>query len=451
MKPAVEKFARHVNPAFVRLLGLLGYGRVFVRASDVRLWDDEGREYLDLLAGFGAVNAGHNHPRIVRALQESLAAEPVNLVHVGPSVPSAELAEALAALARPLEIALFSNSGAEAVEAGLKLARAATGRDEFVSCLDSFHGTSLGTLSVMDEPRLRATFEPLLPGCARVPFGDLAALERGLAPRRAAAFLVEPIQAEGGVRLPPPGYLKGALELCRRAGTLFILDEVQTGFGRTGTMFAGQAEDVVPDILVLGKSLGGSLLPVSATLTTAEIHQKAYGSMDRFDLHGSTFGGNSLGCATALETLRVIADENLVANGAARGKQLLEGLKRRLAGHPLVRDVRGRGLLVGVELGPTDSGWTARFARPFVERIARSVFGQWAALKLLERGFVCQPASLHWNVLRIEPPLTIREADVDRAIEGVAGTLSEYQGVAPLLKDVAARLGRQFARGWEFP
>jgi putrescine aminotransferase len=216
-------------------------------------------------------------------------------------------------------------------------------------------------------------------------------------------------------------------------------------------MFAYQAEDFVPDVLVLGKSLGGSLLPVSATLTTAEIHQKAYGSMDRFDLHGSTFGGNSLGCAAALETLRVIADENLVANSAARGKQFLEGLKRRLAGHPLVRDVRGRGLLVGIELGPTDSGWMNRFARPFVEKVSRSVFGQWAALKLLERGLLCQPAVLHWNVLRFEPPLTIRESDVDRAIDGVVDTLSEYRGVAPLLKDVAARLGRQFARGWEFP
>jgi putrescine aminotransferase len=451
MKPAVEKFARHVNPAFVRLLGMLGYGRVFVRASDVRLWDDEGREYLDLLAGFGAVNVGHNHPRLVRALQESLATEPVNLVHVGPSVPTAELAEVLAALARPLEITLFSNSGAEAVEAGLKLARAATRRDGFVSCRDSFHGTSLGTLSVIDEPRLRAPFEPLLPGCERVPFGDLAALEKALAPRHAAAFLVEPVQAEGGVRFPPPGYLKEAQELCRRAGTLLVLDEVQTGFGRTGTMFAYQAEDFVPDVLVLGKSLGGSLLPVSATLTTAEIHAKSYGSMDRFDLHGSTFGGNSLGCAAALETLRVIADENLVANAAARGKQLLEGLKRRLAGHPLVRDVRGRGLLVGIELGPTDSGWMNRFARPFVEKVSRSIFGQWAALKLLERGLLCQPAVLHWNVLRLEPPLTIREADVDRAIDGVIETLSEYRGVAPLLKDVAARLGRQFARGWEFP
>jgi len=451
MKQAVEKYARHVNSAFVRLLGMFGYGRIFVRASGIRVWDDEGREYLDLLAGFGAVNVCHNHPRLVRALQDSLAREPVNLVHVGPSVPAAELGEALAALARPLDVALFSNSGAEAVEAGLKLARAATGRPGLVSCTDSYHGTSFGALSVMEERRLRAPFEPLLPGCERVPFGDLPALERALAPRRAAAFLVEPIQAEGGVRIPPPGYLQAALDLCRRTGTLFVLDEVQTGFGRTGTMFAFQAEDLVPDVLVLGKSLGGSLLPVSATLTTSALHGKAYGTMDRFDLHGSTYGGNSLGCSTALETLRIVADENLVANAAARGKQLLEGLKRRLAGHPLVQDVRGRGLLVGVELGPTDAGWANRFARPFVEKISRSIFGQWAALRLLERGILCQPAVLHWNVLRLEPPLTIREADIERAVSAVGEVLDEYHGVAPLLKDVAGRLGRQFMRGWEFP
>jgi putrescine aminotransferase len=450
MKQAVEKFARHVNPALVRLLGMFGYGRVFVRGSGTRIWDEEGREYLDLLAGFGAVNVGHNHPRLIRALQDSLAAGPVNLVQVGPSAAAAELGEALAALARPLEVALFSNSGAEAVEAGLKLARAATGRPGLVSCADSFHGTSLGALSVMGEPRLRSPFEPLLPGCERVPFGDLEALEKALAPRRAAAFLVEPVQAEGGVRLPPRGYLKAALDLCRRTGTLLVLDEVQTGIGRTGTLFAFQAEDLVPDVLVLGKSLGGSLLPVSAALTTRALHGKAYGSMDRFDLHGSTFGGNSLGCTAALETLRIVTDENLVANAAARGKQLLEGLKGRLAGHPLVRDVRGRGLLVGVELGPTDSGWTNRFARPFVEKVSRSVFGQWAALRLLERGLLCQPAVLHWNVLRLEPPLTIREAEVDRVVRAVGEVLDDYRGVAPLLKDVAGRLGGQFARRWEF-
>lgn len=448
MSPVVEKYARHVNPSFIKLLGVLGYGRVFERALDVRVWDDQGREYLDFLAGFGSVNVGHNHPRLLKRLREFLEKQPMNLVHVGPCGPAADLAEALAALTPSLEIALFSSGGGEAVESALKLARAATGRAEFLYCEGGFHGTGFGALSVMGEERMRKPFEPLLDGCREIPFGDLKALEKAL-DRKRAAFLVEPIQGEGGVRIPPPGYLKAAQELCRRAGTLLIFDEVQTGLGRTGTMLAG--DDVVPDVLVLAKSLGGSLLPVSVALTTKAIHRKAYGTMDRFDLHSSTFAGNALGCVAALETLGIIRDENLVAASAARGKQLLDGLKHRLDGHPLVREVRGRGLLVGIELGPADKGWAGAFTRPIVRKVSKSVFGQWASLKLLEKGILCQPASQQWNVLRLEPPLTVKAEDVDRVVVAVGEVLEEYRGIAPLLKDVAGRLKRQHARGWAFP
>jgi putrescine aminotransferase len=369
---------------------------------------------------------------------------------VGPCGAAADLAEALAALAPPLEIALFSSGGGEAVESALKLARAATGRTGFVSCRGGFHGTGFGALSVMGEDRLRAPFEPLLDGCALVPFGDLAALEKALKGKRTAAFLVEPLQAEGGVRIPEAGYLRAARELCRRTGTLFVLDEVQTGLGRTGTMLACQAEEAVPDVLVLGKSLGGSVVPISAALTTREIHRRAYGSMDKFDLHSSTFAGNTFGCEAALETLRILSDEGLIANSATRGRQLLEGLKTRLAGHPLVREIRGRGLLVGIELGPADAGWAGAFTRPIVKKVSKTVFGQWAALKLLERGILCQPASQAWNVLRLEPPLTVKAEDVAGVIAAVGDVLDEYRGIAPLLKDVAVRLKRQFGRGWDF-
>jgi putrescine aminotransferase len=449
--PVVAKYARHVNPAFVEMLGVFGYGRVFARALDVWVWDDGGRRYLDLLAGFGSVNIGHNHPRLVARLREHLAGEPLNLCHTGPSPAAADLAEAIAdRVARPLEVSLFSNSGSEAVEGAMKLARAATGRRDFVSCEGGFHGTNPGALSVMGAERLRAPFEPLIAGCARVPFGEIAPLERALAGKTVAAFVVEPILAEGGVVLPPPGYLAAARELCRRYGTLFVLDEVQTGLGRTGSLFAHEAEGLVPDVLVLAKSLSGSIAPIGATVTTQAIFKRAYGSTERFDLHSSTFGGNAFSCVAALETLRILDDEGLAANGAARGGELLAGLRARLAGHPLVRDVRGRGLLVGIELGPTDAGWANALAPSVVASVSKAVFGQWAALKLLERGVICQPASQRWDVLRIEPPLTIRAAEVEHAVDAVAGVLGEYEGVPALLRDVAARLGRQFARGWTF-
>jgi putrescine aminotransferase len=346
---------------------------------------------------------------------------------------------------------MFSSTGGEAVESALKLARAATRRHGFVYCQGGYHGTGLGPLSVMGGERWRAPFEPLLEHCEAVPFGDLAALEKALAPRRAAAFVVEPILGEGGVILPPRGYLAEAQRLCARFGTLLVLDEVQTGLGRTGTLFAFQAEGVRPDVLVLGKALGGGLAPVSATLTSTALHEKAYGAVDRFDLHGSTFSGNAFACAAALATLHILDEEGLVTASAARGTQLLEGLRRRLAGHPLVREVRGRGLLVAVELGPPEErGLLARAKAPLVRAVSKNVFGQWLALRMLERGIVCQPAAQRWDVLRLEPPLTVGAAEVDHVVAEVGAVLDDYRDLAPVLKDAGERLGRQFLTGWRF-
>jgi putrescine aminotransferase len=448
--PAVAKYARHVNPAFVKLLGLFGYGRLFIKARDVWVWDHAGRRYLDFLAGFGSANVGHNHPRLVERLRAFLGEDALNLCHVGPSAHAAELAAELARLADPLTVCLFASGGGEAVEAGLKLARAATGRPGFLYCRGGFHGTNLGTLSVMGEERMRKPFEPLLPGCECVPFGDLDALKAYLGTRRFAAFLVEPIQCEAGVVMPPAGYLAEVQELCRRFGTLLVLDEVQTGLGRTGTMFAHQTEGIVPDVLVLAKALSGSLAPVSAALVRPELHARAYGARDRFDLHGSTFGGSALSCVAGLETLRILADEDLIANSKARGEELLAGLRRRLDGHPLVREVRGRGLLVGVELGPTDTGFLNRLSPELVEMVSKKAFGQWVALRLLERGVICQPASQSWNVLKVEPPLTVTSEHVGQMVEALGEVLDEYRGVAPVLWDVTERLLRQFLAGWKF-
>ncbi len=449
--PTVEAYGRHVNPPFVRLLGVLGYGRVFVRALGTRLWDDRGREYLDFLAGFGALNLGHGHPRLVERLHRFLDEQAPNLNHVGPASHAARLAAALVERAGPpLEICLFSSSGAEAVEAGVKLACAATRRAGLVSCEGGFHGTNLGVLPLMGEERLRRPFEPLLARATRVPFGDLARLDAALSRDDVAAFVVEPVQAEGGVVLPPASYLRDAQELCRRRGTLLILDEVQTGMGRTGALFAFQREGFLPDVLVLAKSLGGGIAPIGATLVSAAAHERAYGSIDSFDLHSSTFAGNAFASAAALETLAILDEEGLCDRATRMGQRLLVGLQRRLAGHPLVREVRGRGLLVGVELGPTGADWVQRAAPGLVEGLSRRVFGQWVALRLLEEGLLCQPASQQWNVLRFEPPLTVTEAEVDRAVGAVGGVLDSYEELTPILRDVVARLADQLKSGGSF-
>ena len=449
--PAVEKYARHVNPAFVKLLGMLRYGRLLTHAKDVWIRDHEGREYLDLLAGFGSVNVGHNHPRLTARLKAFLDEDALNFVHVGPASYAADLAERLAAIAGPpLEVAAFANTGSEAVEAGMKLARFATGRDGFLSLEGGFHGLSFGALSVSGEEELKREFGALVPGCDRVPAGDLAALERALATRRYAGLIVDPLQCEWAAAPLPHGYLARAQELARVHGTLMVLDEVQTGLGRTGSWFAFQQEGFVPDVLVLAKALGGGLAPIGIALTSRAIHDRVFTTMDRFGIHGSTFAAGSLACVVALETIAIIQDQGLLENARARGDELRRGLATRLAGHPLVKRIGGRGLLVSVELGPTESGALNRIAPGMVEAVARGVFGQWASVRLLEAGVICQPATRRWNVLKIEPPLTFAPAHVERTISAFEQVLGAYQGLTPLIKDVTQRLGQQFLAGWAF-
>lgn len=449
--PITASFAKYVNPTFVQLLGVLGFGRVFTKAQDVWIWDNTGRRYLDCLSGFGSVNIGHNHPKLIARLHQLLDEQPYHLCHVGPAAGAAALGEALAThLAPPLEISLFGSSGAEAVEAGLKLAKAATRRTDIVACEGAFHGMSLGTLSVVGNKRLSLPFQPLLPGVHRVPFGDLAALEQVLKKHRPAAFLLEPLQAEGGIVLPPPEYLRSAQQLCTAHGTLLILDEIQTGLGRTGTLFAYQAEGFVPDVLCLAKSLSGGIAPISVAVTSRKWFDKAYGKMDRFDLHSSTFQGNAFSCAAALQSLEIIDAEELVTRSQARGAQLLAGLQQRLHGHPLIKEIRGRGLLVGIEFGPTGSGWMNRLAPGMVEKLTESMFGQWVAVKMLEAGILCQPTSSRWNVLRLQPPLTISENEIEFVVETLVKVLDEYQGVAPIVGDITRRVGAQWRKNWRF-
>jgi putrescine aminotransferase len=449
--PAMLAYGRHVNPAFVRLLGVLGYARVFVRGQGTTLIDHQGGEYLDFLAGFGTFNLGHSHPRLIARLRDFLLEAVPNVLHTAPQPLAAELAQKLAErTGGELTVALFCSSGGEAVEAGLKLARAASRRRPLLYCAHGYHGNSLGALAVMGERRYQTPFEPLLPECQAIPFGDIDALERALRKLRPAAFVVEPLQAEGGIVLPPAGYLKQAQELCKRHQTLLILDEVQTGIGRTGSLFLYQQEGFTPDVLILAKALGGGMLPTAVALARRELFERAYGTAERFDLHGSTMAGNALACAAGLATLEIVDDEQLCARAAAQGERLRSLLKARLGQHPLVREVRGRGLLVGIELGPNReaAGLLARAVPGLVGAVARNVFGQWLAVRMLERGIVAQPTSHRWDVLRLEPPLTVSAAEIDRAVETIAAILDEYRDLGRLLRDVAERLGGQYLSRW---
>jgi putrescine aminotransferase len=449
-------YERHVNPTFTKLLGMLGYGRIWTRAEANRVFDDAGKSYVDFLAGFGATNLGHNHPGLIAALTEALAASPIHVCHTGPTPHEARLAERLSrAAGAPFEIALLCSSGAEAVEAAIKIARAATRRAGIAYCRGGFHGLSLGTLSIMGARRLRAPFEPLLADAYAIPFGDVDALRDLLARKRIAAFVVEPIQAEAGVVMPPAGYLAAARELCTKAGTQLVFDEVQTGLGRTGSLFSFTADGVTPDILVLAKALGGGIVPVGATLCSRKLHARAYGDVDRFDCHGSTFAGNALACAAAIATLDIVEREQLSERAATLGRLLVDALSSRIGKHPLVRGIRGRGLLVGVELGTTATRLLATVTdrlttiAPRVGRLTPPPFlGQWISVRLLEAGYLCQPTAHEWDVLKIEPPLTITEAEIRAFVAALGDILDEYSSAPAVLRDVGIRMASRGVRGW---
>ncbi|BAS27610.1 aspartate aminotransferase family protein [Limnochorda pilosa] len=421
---ARELHRQYGNAALVQLMGLVGFDRVYTRAEGCLLWDEHGQEYLDFTAHFGALNLGHNPPEVLDAVRR--VEERPNLLQTGLSPLTAALAQNLALLT-PGELShtFFCNSGAEAVEAALKLARIATGRKRFVYCRNAFHGKTFGALSVTGRAAYQEPFEPLLPDRTAVPFGDAAALEEALAPRDAAAFIIEPIQGEGGVILAPSGYLKTAEELCRRTGTLLIVDEVQTGLGRTGTLFACEAEDVRPDLLCLSKSLGGGVEPIGATVATERVWQKGFGSLERSRIHTSTFGGNSRAAAAALAALDIIVREDLHQRAAELGAYLLARLGALRDRHPeTVRAVRGRGLLIGLEF-QEPQGWVNRLSFGGAARLSQEYLASLVAGELLRRHHVMTVFTLNNpNVLRLEPPLIVTREQIDHVVDALDDVLS---------------------------
>jgi len=367
---------------------------VLTRGEGVYVWDVEGRRYLDCLSSYSAVNQGHCHPKILEALTQQAA----RLSITSRAFRNDQLGlfyEELCALTRSHKV-LPMNSGAEAVETALKLARkwgyevkgVPEGRAEIIVCNDNFHGRTLAIVGFSTDPASRQSFGPFAPGFKVVPFGDAEALERAIGPDT-VAFLVEPIQGEAGVIVPPPGYLRKVRELCTRHHVILILDEIQTGLGRTGKLLAEEHERVEADLTLVGKALSGGFYPVSAVLSNKEV-------MDvlKPGEHGSTFGGNPLACAVARAAIRVLVEEGMIENAAKMGDYLMAGL--RAIPSNIVKEVRGRGLMVAVELHP-EAGGARRFC---------------VALK--DRGILCKET--HDNTLRIMPPLVITRAQIDEAL-----------------------------------
>jgi ornithine--oxo-acid transaminase len=416
--------ARHLDPSLVDVLGILGFDRQYVSAQGSHLRDADGRAYLDFHTGEGFASLGHNHPDVRSALQAVLAADLHEGVQIHYSPLAGMLAEALSRLLPPgLDAVFFASTGAEAVDSALKFARAATGRPRLISCENSFHGVTLGPLSLVGDEFFKEGFGPLLPGCDRVPFGDLNRLEAQLRSKDVAAFIVEPIQGRM-VTLPPEDYLVKAQELCRRYGTMFVLDEVQTGLGRTGRWFALEHWALEPDFVLVGKALSGGYMPVAAMVTTREIYQRAVGTLERSYVHQSTFGRNRLSMAAGLATLRVIERDGLVEQAARMGTVLLDGLSELRRRYEMLTDIRAAGLMIGIELG-APRGRTARLAWRLIHMASEGLFPQLIVIPLHRDHGVITMAAGKNDVIKLLPPLTLSEAEAHSFLTALDAVLAD--------------------------
>ncbi|MHB8356530.1 MAG: aspartate aminotransferase family protein [Vulcanimicrobiaceae bacterium] len=405
-----ENYRQFVNPPLARVMKLSG-SPVEVRARGCTIWDQNGKAYLDFAGGYGVFTLGHSHPAVVAAVKAqlelmSLSGKTMFNVMLG------RVSRRLAELAPgDLQISFFANSGAEAVEGAVKLARVATKRAKIVGTHDAYHGKTLGALSVSGREYFKSEYRPLLSDVAHVPYGDATGLDEVL--RDAAAFVVEPVQGEGGVNVPPLGYLRAVRDACDRTGALFIADEVQTGLGRCGMLFGCDRDGVVPDVMTLAKGLSGGVIPVGAFIARPSVWHAAYGKHPV--MHTSTFGGSEIACAAALAAMEVLVADGLVENARARGEQLLAGARALGEKYPgVVREARGLGLLVGVEL--TSEG-----------------YGGWIIPEMVKHGVTAAWTLNMQRVIRLEPPLVVTAEEIDRALAALeAGLDTAYEKLGPL-------------------
>ena len=417
---ASERYAQRVNPEWVRLLDLLHMNVRYERCVGVELFTDDGRRILDFLSGYCVHNVGHNHPEVVRALQAELERCGPAMIQTHVADLAGELAERLCARAGGrLTKAFFCSSGSEGVEAAIKFSRAHTRRAGILCAEHAFHGLTCGALSLMSDKFWSEGFGPLLTDTAAIPFGDLGALERELKSKRFAAFIVEPIQSEAGVCVPDRDYLRTAESLCRRYGTLFVLDEVQTGMYRTGPFLAAHKFGVEPDMVVLAKALSGGLVPCGAVLMSDAVCHSVYSSLPRAFVHTSTFSENSLAMRAALATLDVLENENLGQRSVEAGKYLQAKLREALREFEMVKEVRGMGLLIGIEFREP-SQLRLRIPYQAFGAVHPAMFGQIVVMRLFrDSGFLTQICGNNFRVLKVAPPLVVTEPQLDEFVEAI--------------------------------
>ncbi|MEO5721539.1 MAG: aspartate aminotransferase family protein [Chthoniobacterales bacterium] len=417
---------RHLNRTLVAAQRVIGFDKVYARAEGAYLYDMDDRDYLDFLSGYSVYNIGRNHPVVRKAIEDVLALDLPNMVQMDCSLLSGLLAEAVTKRTPPhLDAVFFCNSGTEAMEGALKFARAATGRQRVLSLESAFHGLSLGSLSLMGCESFTEGFGDLMPGFeTRVALDDSAALEHELAKGDVAAFVIEPVQGKG-CKSPKTDFYERAQALCRKHGTLLIVDEIQTGLGRTGKMFGFQHWNLEPDIITLAKSLSGGYVPCGAIVARREIYQKTFSRMDRCVVHSTTFGRNNLAMACGLAALEVIDDEKLIENSAKMGALLMQRIDALREKHSFIKEVRGKGLIIAIEFQEPKElklkvGWK------LLHKVDKVLFAQMVVTQMLsQHRILTQVAGHAMDVVKILPPLIIGEREVDRFVKAFDEVLTE--------------------------
>jgi ornithine--oxo-acid transaminase len=435
--------SKYVNPQLPRVLGTLAFDRFYVKGEGCYLFDDKGERYLDFLSGFGVFALGRGHPGVVQALHDALDADLPNLVQMDCSLLPGVLAQELVARAHPgIERVFFTNSGAEAVESAVKFARAATKKTRILYCDHAFHGLTTGALALNGGREFRSGFGPLLPGCDKIPFGDVAALARELRKGDVAAFVVEPIQGKG-VNLAPEEFWTEAQDLCRRHKALMVLDEVQAGLGRAGTFFCHEQFGITPDIITVSKALSGGYVPVGAMLCSAAVGDAVFSSMDRAVVHSSTFGMNQLAMVAGLATLAAFDDEDILDRVQRTGKSFTKALRPLVERYEFLHEVRGKGLMIGLVFGePTSPALRRRFR--MIEALRPALFSQMMVVPLFHRHrILTQVAADNMNVVKLLPPLIAGDDEVDLFTDALDDVLASAERGSSLLFE----FGKTMAKG----
>lgn len=430
---AYALYEANVNPRFAKALKIIGFDNTYVRAEGPYLYDDKGRQYLDMLAGYGVFNIGRNHPVVKKALIDFMQSDFSSLVQMEAPILCGVLAGELKKRTNlGLDYVYFCSTGAEANEAAIKFARRATGRERLLYASSAFHGLTTGALALNGSEVFREGFGPLV-ASGKVPFGDLAALEEALSKGDVAAFFIEPVQGKG-VNIAPDGYLAEAARLCHRHGALFVVDEVQCGIGRTGRFLATHYDpNAEPDMVLLSKALSGGYVPAGAVLMKKPVFDKTFSSLDRAVVQSSTFGKSNFAMTAGLATLAVMDDERLLGNAIAMGDLLGERLSQFKGRFEFVKDVRWRGLMLAIEFDRPKS-LKLRTAWATVNRINQDLFCQAVTIPLLaDHAILTQVAGNHMTTIKLIPPLVISKPDVDRfvtAFEDVMTGLHRFPGPA---------------------